>query len=395
MIYLDYAATTPVDPEVFEAMKPFFAERFGNPSSLHNFGRGALCAVDRARSSVAAYVRCDERRIIFTSSATESNNLALRGLAAGLGVSSGGHIVSTAIEHESVLEPLNDLEQQGFEVTRIAPGKDGIIRVDDMEQALKPHTFLVSCMWVNNEIGTVQPVKKLGERLVALNNERVRRGERRIFFHCDAVQAPPYMPVVVGEMNVDFLTLSAHKIFGPKGVAVLYAKERKFLKPLLWGGGQEQGLRSSTLNVPGIVGMGAAVELLQKEAYQKNIEKMRRLRDELWGYLQQNLSGVSLNGSGQKRVPGNLNIHIEGVEAQRLLTILDQAGIALSGGSACSAGSLEPSHVLLAMGLSKEQALSSVRISLGAQTREKDVKKTARLLVQTVDKLRKRSGRRK
>jgi cysteine desulfurase len=399
-IYFDHAATTPVDKKVMKAMKPYFSDVFGNPSSLHSFGQEAMKAVDEAREKIANFLNCDREEVIFTSGATEANNLAIRGIlksGAGsweLGAGDKPHIITTAFEHPAVLETVKDLEKSGvIEASYVMPGADGIIKVEDIEKEIRDNTILISVMYVNNEIGTIQPIKEIGEMV---KRKKEERGQRRdpsasrpqddtpLLFHTDAVQAGLYCDMKVGELGVDLLSLSGHKIYGPKGVGVLYVKKSVKLKPIQTGGHHEFGLRPGTLNTPLIAGMGRAVELIKK----RNAKKMAELRDKLWMKMQRNISGIKLNGEMVRRVPNNLNVSILGVEGEALLLGLDMEGIAISTGSACSSGSLEPSHVLMAIGLSHEEAHGSLRITLGEDNDESECDELIKKLTPLVERFR-------
>jgi cysteine desulfurase len=365
-IYFDHHATTPVDPAVLSAMWPSFGERFGNPSSRsHVFGQEAHAAVELAREQVAALIAAEAGEIVFTSGATESDNLALRGGARAL-ADRGRHVVTSAIEHPAVLEPCRTLEREGFEVTRVAVSSDGIVAADAVVQALRPDTVLVSLMAANNEVGTLQPVHAVGE---------VCR-ERGIVFHCDAVQALGRLTVDVSTWNADLMSLSAHKMYGPKGVGALYVRKgrrpRLKLQRQAEGGGQERGLRSGTLNVPGIIGFGEACRLAQEALVAGEAERLRALRDRLLDGLQARVGGVTLNGSREARLPGNLHVSIEGVEAETLIQSLG-GRIALSSGAACSEQEGKGSHVLRAMGLPDERVYTALRFGLGRYNTDAEV----------------------
>jgi cysteine desulfurase len=375
-VYLDYAATTPVDPRVRGAMEPYFSECFGNPSSIHSFGQEALAAVEEARRNVAVMLGADPREIVFTGSGTEADNAAILGACRAL-YGRGSHVVTTQIEHHAVLHTCRFLESQGFTVTAVPPGRDGIVDPEDIQKALTPETVLVSVMHANNEIGTVQPLGEIGDLVK----------ERGILFHSDAVQTFGHLPVNVREMHVDFLALSGHKLYGPKGVGALYIKKGSPFTPLIHGGGQEMNRRSSTHNVPGIVGLGKAAALASAEMAGENA-RIEGLRNRLWDRLKADIAGIQMNGHPVKRLANNLNLSIPGVEGESLLVRLDLEGVAVSSGSACSSGSDEPSHVLLAIGLSRSLARGSVRITLGRFTTEGEIDRAAEILIQTVRDLR-------
>ncbi|MEA2092856.1 MAG: cysteine desulfurase family protein [Patescibacteria group bacterium] len=373
-VYLDYGATTPIDKDVVEKMIPFLGENFGNPSSLHSFGQDAVVAVDEARKKVADFLGSMESEVFFTGSATEANNIAILGSIK----QKEGHIITTAIEHKAVLETV---KQSGMENSIIYPDKNGIVSVDNIMKEVREDTVLISVMYANNEVGTVQPIKEISEAVKEVNKNR----KNKIVFHTDAVQAVNYLPCGVNELNVDFLTFSGHKICGPKGVGVLYAKEGVNLSPLIFGGDQEKGVRPGTENVFAIVGIGEAVELISKN----NPEKTRKLRDKIINFALENIPKSIINGDLEKRLPNNVNISFKGTEGESLMIALDREGIAVSTGSACASKSLQPSHVLLAMGLSHEQAHGSLRMTLGRFTTEEDVDYLLEKLPTVVEKIRK------
>jgi cysteine desulfurase len=365
-IYLDHHATTPVDPAVLAAMVPFFTERFGNPSSRsHRYGQEAQAAVETARAQVATLVGAAPEEIVFTSGATESNNLAVRGVARAA-AARGRHVITSAIEHPAILEPCRTLEREGCEVTRVPAGPGGVIDPGDIARALRSDTILVSLMGANNEVGTLQPVAEVGALC----------GQRGIAFHSDAVQAVGRIPVDVGSWAVDLMSLSAHKMYGPKGTGALYVRRgrrpRLRLQPQAEGGGQERGLRSGTLNVPGIVGFGEAAVLCRQELAAGEGERLQALRDRLLRGLQERVAGVHVNGSLDKRLPGNLHISIERVEAETLILSLGEK-IALSAGAACSEAGGKGSHVLRALGLPDERVYGALRFGLGRYNTEAEV----------------------
>ncbi|RLC35191.1 MAG: cysteine desulfurase NifS [Candidatus Nealsonbacteria bacterium] len=382
-IYLDYAATTPVDPNVLKAMSPYFKKDFGNPSSIHGFGQKALGAVDEAREKLANFLGCDATEIVFTGSATEANNLAIFGL-----VGKGDHIITSQIEHHAVLEPCQILEKRGVEVTYLPVTKEGLVDPDQVKKAIRPNTVLVSIMYANNEIGTVQPVAEIGQFL----KSKAQNPKPKIYFHTDAVQAVNYLDCNVKNLGVDLLTISSHKIYGPKGVGSLFVRKGVPLKPIIYGGGHERGLRSGTENVAGVVGLGQAVEEIQNPKLKIQNIRIRQLRDKIIKRITKIIPDSRLNGSPKLRLPNNINISFKGVEGEALVIALDQKGIAVSTGSACSSKSLKPSHVLLALGLSQEQAHGSLRISLGKFTTEKEIEKFLKVLPSVVKRLREISG---
>jgi cysteine desulfurase len=378
-IYMDNHATTQVDPRVIETMLPFFTERFGNASSRnHVFGWDSEAAVDRAREQVASLIHAaSPREIVFTSGATESDNTAIKGIAEAY-AQQGNHIVTCAIEHKAVLDSCKSLERKGYRVTYLPVRANGLIDLDKLRNALTDKTILISIMAANNEIGTIEPVREIGQ--IAK--------EKRILFHTDATQAVGKIPLNVEEMGIDLLSLTAHKIYGPKGVGALYvrsSKPRVKLIPLIEGGGQERGLRSGTLNVPGIVGLGKACEIAQKDMMADG-ERLTGLSQRLKARIVGQLDEVNLNGDPLKRLPGNLHLSFAYIEGESLLMGLKD--IAVSTGSACTSASLEPSHVLRAIGLEENLAHSSIRFGLGRFNTEEEVDYTARRVVEEVRRLR-------
>jgi len=360
-IYLDYAATTPSDPEVIKAMEPYFFEKFGNPSSIHSFGQEAKGAIEEAREKLASFLGAKAEEIIFTSGGTESNNFAVQGTAYAQ-AKKGNHIITTAIEHHAIIEPCKFLEKRGFKVTYVGVDKNGLVSPDDIKKAITDKTVLISVMHANNEIGTIQPIVQIG---------KIAR-ESGISFHTDAVQTVGHIPVNVDDLNVDLLSLSAHKFYGPKGVGALYVRKGTRIERFLHGGDQEKGRRASTHNTPGIVGLGKAIELcLDKMKDEAKFEMA--LRDRLIKEIKEKISDVYLNGHPQQRLPNNVNFSIKYIEGESILLNLDMLGIAASTGSACTSTSLEPSRVLLAIGLPHEIAHGSLRITLGRWTKEDDV----------------------
>jgi cysteine desulfurase len=375
LVYFDNQATTPVDVRVLEAMLPYFGHRFGNPASRgHRFGWEADQAVGQARKRLAEFAGAAPGEIVFTSGATESNNLVLKGVYEAYGAL-GNHIVTLATEHRAVLDPVRHLERLGARVTLLPPRPDGLIDLDRLREAILLETVLVSVMYANNEIGVIQPVREIGA---------ICR-ERGVLFHSDAAQAFGKVPIQVAAQNIDFLSMTAHKIYGPKGVGAVYIRRGLRLAAQMDGGGHESGLRSGTLNVPGIVGLGEACALCAQEMASEAI-RMRGLRDRLQARIEARLDGVTVNGSLTDRLPGNLNLSFRGIQADALLTSLPE--IALSTGSACSSASPEPSHVLRALGLSEEAVRGSVRFGLGRFNTEVEVDYVAERVAETVAKLR-------
>lgn len=376
-IYLDHNATTPVDPRVIDAMARVLGEEFGNPSSVHHFGQQAKARVDQARTAVAGLVGADPAEIVFTSGGTEADNLAIRGAAEALDPTGRRHLVTSGIEHEAVLRTVAALTRRGWQATVLAVDASGIVTPGALREALSPSTALVSLMHANNEIGTVQPVAELA----ALAHEH------GALFHTDAVQSTGKIPVDVHALGVDLLSMSAHKFYGPKGVGALWIRRGTRLVPTLTGGRHERNRRAGTENVPGIVGMGVAAELARATMGAASAA-LAALRDRLEARILAEVPHATLNGAIAPRVPNTTNISFDGVEAESLLIALDLEGVAVSTGSACSSGTLEPSHVLKAMGLSAHRTQSSIRFSVGAGNTEAQIDRVAALLPRVVEKLR-------
>lgn len=375
-VYFDHSATTHVLPEVYQAMTPYFLDKFGNPSSIHGYGREAKVALEEARRQVASLINADPVEIILTSGGTESDNLAIKGVAMYKGKCKG-HIITTSIEHHAVLEPCEHLKRFGFEVTHVPVSREGLVDPGDIERAIRNDTVLISVMTANNEIGTIQPIKEIGE--VA--------SSKGVPFHTDAVQAVGKMPIDVKACNIDLLSLSAHKFHGPKGVGALYVRRGTKIEPILHGGGQEKGLRSSTVNVAGAVGLGKAAEIAGRDLARTS-EKMTKLRDKMIKAVPELVPNSYVNGHLTKRLANNAHFRFDFIEGEGLVLQLDFKGIAASTGSACSTGSLEPSHVLLALGLTHEQAHGSLRITLGRENTEEEVDYFLEVLPGVVSKLR-------
>ncbi len=392
-IYLDYAATTPVDKTVLSAMKPYFTQKFGNAMSVHSFGRTANEAVDKARAGVAAFLNCEPQEVIFTSGATESNNLALRGIVKAYYIANKQkpHIITTTFEHHCVLTTCQELEKEGLiEASYLNVNKDGVVKIADVAKALKSNTILVSIMYVNNEIGTVQPIAKIGQLIQA---ERAKfSGSSYPLFHTDATQAVNYFNCDVKNLGIDLLSLSAHKIYGPKGTGVLFVKKNTPLKHTQSGGDQEYKLRAGTHNVPGIVGLGKAIAQISNPNYKLQNKSILKLRDYLIKKVLKEIPKSYLNGSLEKRSPNNANFRFDDVEGESLILALDMEGIAGSTGSACSSGSLDPSHVLLALGLKHEQAHGSLRLTLGKDTTKENLDYVVKKLKEIIKRLRSISG---
>jgi cysteine desulfurase len=375
-IYLDYAATTPTHPEVVKAMLPYFTEEFGNPSSLYSYGQEAKGAIEEARTKVANLVGARDEEIVFTSGGTEADNFAIKGVAFA-NESRGNHIITSSIEHHAVIETCQFLGRRGFKVTYLPVDEYGLVTPDDVRRAITNKTILVSVMQANNEVGAIQPISEIG---------RLTR-EAGVYFHTDAVQAVGHIPIDVNKLGVDLLSISAHKLYGPKGVGALYIKKGTKLVPFMHGGGQERGRRASTENVPAIVGFGKAVELARQDMSQE-AERLSYLRDRLITGLRERIDHIRLNGHPVMRLPNNINISVDYVEGESMLLNLDLAGICVSTSSACSSSSLEPSHVLMALGLSPEQARGSLRFSLGKWTTENEIGRVLDVLPPIVAKLR-------
>ena len=382
-IYLDYAATTPCDLKVLKAMLPYLKKDFGNASSIYQLGQKALEAIDEARNTVAGFLGCAAQEIIFTGSATEANNLAIFGVIKNLKTSQP-HIITSKIEHHAILEPCQALEKQGVEVTYLPVDKEGLVQFSDIKKSLKKNTVLVSIMYANNETGTIQSIAEIGKLIKKTNPQTL--------FHTDAVQAINFLDCDVKKLGVDLLTLSSHKIYGPKGVGALFVKKGTQITPLIYGGGHEMGLRSGTENVPGIVGLAAAVKEIQDPKIKIHNIKIKQLRDKTIKTILKIVPGTKLNGSQEYRLPNNINISFQGAEGEAMVIALDQKGIAVSTGSACSSKSLEPSHVLRALGLSDQDAHGSLRITLGRQTTQKEIEKLFKVLPSIIQRLRKISG---
>lgn len=372
-IYLDYAATTPTDPVVVLAMAPYWSEKFGNPSSLYSLGLAAKAAVGQARESIAKILNCQAEEIIFTSGGTESIALAIKGLAYDfLDKKEKPHFIISSIEHHAVLHTVEHLAKQGFGVSIVPVDNDGLIMLDKLAEAIKNNTILISVMLANNEIGTIQPIQKIGAWLNKLNQERGKKKLPKIYLHTDACQASGALTLDVQKLHVDLLTLNGSKIYGPKGIGLLYVRRGMHLSPLIDGGGQEKNLRSGTENVPAIVGLAKALELSQKNKDREN-KRLIFLRDWLIKELLKNIPKTILNGHPTKRLPNNINISILDIEGETLILYLDELGIQASTGSACTSTTLEPSHVIRALGRPYEAAHGSLRLTLGKNTSKADL----------------------
>lgn len=376
-VYLDHSATTAIHPDVLDAMMPYLTDEYGNPNSLHRYGQRAQRAIEKARRQVAAVLNCSPREIAFTGCGTESDNLAIRGVAFALR-DKGRHIITTPIEHKAVLQTVKQLEEHfGFEVTYLPVDAYGRVSVDDVANAIRPDTILVSVMYANNEIGTIQPIAEIG----ALCRER------GVVFHTDAVQAGGYLPLDVDALNVDLMALSGHKFHAPKGVGVLYVRRRTPWISTMTGGGQEHGMRSGTQNVAGIVGLGAAIEIAHTDREAKNA-RLRAMRDHLVGSILEHVDDVQLTGHPTERLPGHASFVVGNVDADSLLLGLDLEGVAASSGSACSSGAITPSHVLSAIGATKREAMSALRLTLGDDNTEEEVAYAAEVVPRVIQRLR-------
>ncbi len=378
-IYMDNAATTPIKSEVIDAMIPIFKNDFGNPSSVYKLGRDSKKLLEESREIVARAIGAQGKEIYFTSGGSESDNWAIKGIAHA-NKSKGNHIITTKMEHHAVLHPCQYLEKNGYEVTYLDVDEYGMVKMDELEKAIKKETILITIIFANNEVGTIQPVKEIG---------RIAR-ENGVLFHTDAVQAIGNIEVDVEELNIDLLSMTAHKIYGPKGIGALYVKKGVKITPLIHGGAQEKRRRAGTENIPSIVGFAKAIELAT-ENIEAHTKKLLSLRDKLIHDIKEKISDVKLNGHPEKRHPGNVNFSFEFIEGESLLLSLDMLGISASSGSACTSGSLDPSHVLLCMGLPHEKAHGSLRLSLGDFNEVEDIDYVVEQLVPIVDRLRKMS----
>ncbi len=384
-VYLDHAATTPVDPRVFAAMKPHLTKQFANPSGLYSGALKTRKAIEDARKIVADFLGTQSDTLFFTSGGTESVNVAIFG-----GVQSQEpianrkkrHIITTQIEHHAVLGPIRKLEKEGFEVTYLPVDQNGLVTVEQVEKALRENTVLVSIMYANNEIGSIQPIADIGRMLM--------RKKSKALFHTDACQATQFLPMKVHALHVDLLSFNGSKIYGPKGAGVLYKRRGVETEPIVYGGGQERGLRSGTEDVPSIVGLGKAVALIEEEKLETRNLKLSELRDYFWKQIETRIKNVKLNGPAldKNRLANNLNVSFEGCDAEALILYLDAQGIQCSAGSACTTDSLEPSHVLKACGYSEERARSSVRFTLGENTTKKEIDYVIKVLPEIVKKVR-------
>jgi cysteine desulfurase len=372
-VYLDNNATTPLLPDVFEAMRPYYMEQFGNASSIHHHGQQTRAAVERARESVGHLVNARAAEMVFTSGGTEADNLAIFGI-----VEPGDHVVTSTIEHSAVGNTCRELERRGHEVTFVAVDSRGLVDPGDVKRALRPNTKLISIMMANNETGVVQPVDEIGK--IA--------GEADVFFHTDAVQAAGKVPIDVEKIGCDMLSLSGHKIHAPQGTGAMYLRKGTLLRPMLYGGTHERQRRAGTENVAGIVGLGKAAEIARASLENGDVARLGELRDRLERVVLDKVEATGVNGAGAPRVPTTTNIYFDCIEGEALVIALDLKGLSVSTGAACSSGKIEPSHVLVAMGLPHERARASIRFSLGKQTKEEDIEFAISVIPETVARLR-------
>lgn len=390
IIYLDNAATTPVDAVVLKKMLPYFSEKYGNPSSIHRLGQETFQAIEESRRQVADFLNCSPEEIYFTGSATESDNLAIWGIIEKI-ISLGSakpHLIISAIEHKAVLEICHKLvERKMAELTVLPINEEGLIELTSLEKAIKKNTRLVAVMYANSEIGTVQPIARIGRLIQNINKKR----KEPIYFYTDAVQAANYLDCRVDNLGVDGLSFSGHKIYGPKGISAFYLRKGTPITPMIIGGGHEKGLRSGTENVPGIVGLGAAVERIRKSG--GDGAQIKKLRDKLITGILRDIPNARFNGSLKERLPNNAHFSFKGAEGESIIIELSQRGICASTGSACASHSLKPSDILLALGLSHEEAHCSVRLTLGKQTKPSDIDYVLEILPGIIERLRKISGR--
>jgi cysteine desulfurase len=383
-VYLDHAATTPLDPRVIEVMLPYLTEKYGNPSSFHTLGKQAKDDISESRSQIAEVLNVRSDEILFTSGGTESDNLAILGFARA-NQTNGKHLITTKIEHHAVLEAMIQLEKkEGFEVTYLKPDRDGLVSASQIADALRPDTIFVSVMYANNEIGTVQPIREIGNLV-----QKYRQEQKHTWpvFHTDACQASSFLDLDVERLHVDLLTLNGSKMYGPKGIGLLYVRRGIKLQPLQFGGSQERGLRSGTENVAGIIGMAKALTLAQRDKVNES-KRLVQLRDKLINGILKSIPKTRLNGHPTTRLPNNGNISFMDIEGEALVLYLDAAGVFVSTGSACTSASLEPSHVILALGMPYEVAHGSIRFTLGHETTEKDIDYVLETLPPLVEKLR-------
>lgn len=385
-IYLDYNATTPVHPEIVKAMLPYYEEIFGNASSIHQFGQQARKAIDESREKIANFIGANPEEIVFTSGGTEANNFAIKGIAYA-NKEKGKHIITSSIEHHAVLNPCKYLEKQGFQVTYLPVDKYGLIDPNEVKKAITHQTILITIIHANNEVGTIQPIAEIGKIIQNFNNQQLKVNTQQIYFHTDAVQSIGKIPVNVDELKVDLLSLSGHKIYAPKGIGILYIRKGIRIQPLIHGGHHEKNRRAGTENVPGIIGLGKAIEIAKISMVEEK-KRLTDLRNKLYTGICEKIDNVYLNGHLQERLSNTLNISFEFVEGESIILNLDMKGVAVSSGSACTSGSLEPSHVLKAMGIKPAIAQGSIRFSLGKDNTEEDIDYVLEILPEIIEKLR-------
>lgn len=391
-IYLDHSATTPVDKKVLDAMLPYFSDKFGNASSLHSFGQEAAEAMQTSRLTAANFFGCMPEEIVFTSGATESNNLAVRGLLKSLLKNSSDkpHIITSTVEHDAILEPFIELERSGAEVSYAPVLANGVLDLDGLKKRIKDNTVLISIMYVNSEVGAVMPIQEIGELVKEIKKERAAKGNQTpLYFHTDATQGLNFLDCKVDRLSVDMLSMSAHKIYGPKGVGALYIRKGTPVTAMQLGGHHEGNRRSGTYNTPGMVGLAAALQQLNSATREENNKKIATLRDMLIDGLTKNIPDIILNTDREHATPAHAHFSIVGVEGESMLMSLDMEGIAVSTGSACASGSLKASHVLLAMGIKAEIAHSSIRFSLGKHNTEEEIRYVIETMPPIVERLRK------
>lgn len=390
-IYLDHSATTPVDKAVLKAMLPYFSQTYGNPSSIHSFGQAALAAVNKAREQVAVFLNCESGEIVFTSGATEADNLAIFGLVKALEKSCQDkkmHVITSVVEHPAVLEPFRQLEERGIEVTYLPVEKNGVINLETFKKAIKDNTVFISIMYVNSEVGSVQPIREMGKIVEKINYLRIKENNKsKIYFHTDAVQALNFLNCDIKYLHVDLLSLSSHKIYGPKGVGALFIKKGTPINGVQLGGHHEKNLRSGTLNVPGIVGLGEAIKICAKDKKKNNV-KILKLRDKFIAGVKRLVPGVIINTDIRYSIPSHANISFVGAEGESILIALDLEGIAFSTGSACASESLKASPVLLAMGIKDEVAHSTIRFTFGKNNTASEIAVVLKVLPALIKRLR-------
>jgi len=384
-VYLDYNATTPLNPEVLKAMEPFLMDKYGNALSIHQKGQEANAALEEARTVIGDYLGTESVDIIFTSGGTESNNLAIKGVCLK-NKDKGNHIITSSFEHLAVHQVFQFMADQGFDVTYLPVDRNGLVDPSDVEKAIRDQTILVSVMHANNEVGTIQPIKEIAKVIKDTNLIRSKERAQRIYFHTDAVQSFGKIPVRVEELGIDLLSISSHKIYGPKGIGLLYIRKGTDLEIIMHGGHQERGIRAGTHNIPGIVGFAEAVKLLKRDF--RESEKIEVLRDKLHKGLSEKIDRTHLNGHATERLPNTINIGFEGLESESLLLNLDMAGIAVSTGSACTSSTVESSRILEAMGIEEDIRKGSIRISLGLPTTDSDIDYCIKKIPEIIEHLR-------